>query len=101
MNTYFLVFVITECVSIFAFTSLAGIFIGITNSAVGLKICIITAEIKKYKSVIKKKKKKHNKIVQLAKARLNNTEILISRALIDSYLSHNEFFFCKYCLKRT
>ena len=54
---------ITECVSIFAFTSLAGIFIGITNSAVGLKICIITAEIKKYKSVIKKKKKKHNKIV--------------------------------------
>ena len=51
---------ITGCVSIFAFTSLLGIPIGITSSALGLKICAITARIKKYKSIIKKKKKKHN-----------------------------------------
>ena len=36
---------------------LAGIPVGITSSAVGLKICAIAAIIKKYKSIIKKKKK--------------------------------------------
>ena len=57
---------ITGCVSISAFASLIGIPIGITSSAIGLKICAITAGIKKYKSIIKKKKKKHDKIVLLA-----------------------------------
>ena len=47
---------ITGCVSISAFASLVPI--GITSSAVGLKICAITAGIKKYKSIIKKNKKK-------------------------------------------
>ena len=51
---------ITECVSISAFGSLVGIPIGITSSGTGLKICAITAAIKKYKSIIKKTKKKHN-----------------------------------------
>ena len=44
-----------------------GIPIGITSSTIGLKICAITAGIKRYKSIVKKKKKKHNKIVLLAK----------------------------------
>ena len=50
----------TRCVSIFAFASLVGILIGITSSAIGLKICLITAGIKKYKSIDKKRKKKQN-----------------------------------------
>ena len=58
---------ITGCVSISAFASLVGIPIGITSFAIGLKICVITAGIKKYKSIKKKKKKKHEKIVLLAK----------------------------------
>ena len=41
------------------------IFVDITSSAVGIKIFAITAGIKRYKSVIKKKKKKHDKIVLL------------------------------------
>ena len=49
------IFTITECVSISDFASLVGIPIGITSSAIGLKICVITAEIKKYKSIIKRK----------------------------------------------
>ena len=49
---------ITGCVSISAFSSLAGIPVGITSSAIGLKICAITAGIKRYKSIIKKKRKK-------------------------------------------
>ena len=81
---------ITECVSISAFTSLVGIPIEITSSSIGLKICAITAGIKKYKSIIKKKKKKHDKIVLLAKSKLNSIEALISKVLIDSNISHDE-----------
>ena len=59
-----LAFTITGCISISAF----GITTAITNSAIGLKPCAITAEIKKYKSMINKKKKKHCKILLLAKS---------------------------------
>ena len=79
--------------------SLAGILIGITSSVIGLKICAITAGIKKYKSIIKKKKKKHDKIVLLAKFKLNSIEVLISKALIDSIISHDEFVLTNNVLK--
>ena len=73
-----LVSTVTECVSISAFATLVGIPVGITSSAVGLKICVINAGIKKYKSIIKKKKKKHDQIVLLARTKLNSAEVLIS-----------------------
>ena len=76
-----------------------GIPIGITSSAIGLKICAITAGIKKYKSIIKKKKKKHDKIVSLAKSELNRIEVLISKSLIDSNISHDEFVLINNVLK--
>ena len=41
--------------------------------------------------MIQKKKKKHNKIVLLAKSKSNSIEVLISKALIDSDISPNEF----------
>ena len=53
------------------------------SSALRLKICAITAAIEKYKSAIKKKKKKHDKIVLLAESKLNSIEVLISKVLID------------------
>ena len=43
---------------------------GITSSAMGLKICAIAKGVKKYKSMIKKKKKKQEKIVLSAKFEL-------------------------------
>ena len=50
---------ITGCDSISAFASLVGIPIGITSSAIGLKIFAITAAIKIiYKSIIKKRKRR-------------------------------------------
>ena len=75
---------VTGSVSFSVFASLVGIPIGITSSAIGLKIFVITAAIKKYKLIIKKKKKKPDKIVLLAKSNLNRIEFLISKALIDS-----------------
>ena len=64
--------------------------VGIVSSAVGIKLCVITAGIKKYKSIIKNKKK-HDKILVLRKDKLNTIDVLISKALIDSYISHDEF----------
>ena len=60
---------IIGCISISAFPSLVGILIRITSSALGLKICAIAAGIKKYKSIIKKNKKKQDKILLLAKTK--------------------------------
>ena len=73
---HFLIFAsaITGCVLNPAFGSLVAIPVGITSSAVGIRICAITAVIKNYKSVIKKKKEKHDKIVLLGQAKLNTSE---------------------------
>ena len=79
-----LVFTVSGCVSISAF-ALAGIHIGIKSSEIELTICLITAGIRKYKSIIKKEKKKHDKIVLLAKFKLNSVEVLTSKALIDEF----------------
>ena len=86
-----LVSIITGYVSISVFASLIGIPIGITSSENGLKICAITAGIKKYKTIIEKKKKKHYRIVLLAKSKLNRIQVLVSKSLIDLNISHDEF----------
>ena len=79
---------VTGCVSIFAFALLVAIPVGIPSSAVEIKICAIMAGIKKYKSIIKKKKKKHDKIILLGKDKLNSVEVLMSKAVINSYISY-------------
>ena len=69
--------IMTGCVSISAFASLVCLSVDITSSA-------ITTGIKKYKS-------KHDKLVLLGKDKLNTIEVPIFKALIDSYISHDEF----------
>ena len=92
MSTFFfIVSTITGCTSISTFASLIDIFIGITSSAIGLKVCTIAAGIRKHKSIRKKKKKKHDKIVLLSKSKLNSAEVLISKVLIDSVVSNDKF----------
>ena len=82
---------VTGCISIAVFTSLVAVPVGITSSPVKLKIYAITTGIKKYKSIIKKKKKKHNEIVLLGKSKLNAIEDLTFKALSNSYISHDKF----------
>ena len=48
-------------------------------------------ELKRYRSITKKNKNKHTKIVLLGKDKININEVLISKALIDSCISHSEF----------
>ena len=80
----------TGCVSISAFASLVGIPVGIASSAATIKIWVITAVLKMYKSITKKKKKKHDKIVLQAKPNLNSIEVSTSKSLIHSYISLDE-----------
>ena len=84
---------VSGCVSISASTSLVCVPIGITSSSAGINIWTIIAGIEKYNSVMqkKKKKKKHYKTVLLGKGNLNTIEVLISKTVIDLYISHGEF----------
>ena len=90
---------VTGYISISGFASLLGIPIEVTSSATRLKICLVAAAIKNYKPIIKKKKKKLGKIVLSAKSKLNSIEVLISKALIDSNISHDEFVLINNVLK--
>ena len=90
-HLFILLSTLSGCVSISAFASFTDIFQ--PSSAIGLKICVRTAGIKKYEPIIKKKKKKHHRLFQLAKYKLNSVEVLTSKALIDSNVSQDKFFF--------
>ena len=90
---------ISGCVSISAFASLFGISIGITSSVIELKVCAITAGIKKCKSMIKKRKKKHDKMVLLGKSKLSSIEVIVSLTLIDSNIIHDELILINNVLK--
>ena len=58
---HFLVFVSAGSVCFnFRFASLVGVSVGIVSSAVGLKICTLTAGIKNYISIFKRKRKNDN-----------------------------------------
>ena len=90
---------VTGCISISAFASLIGIPLGIASSVIGLKICAISAWIKNQKSMIKKNKNKPDKVVLLAKSKLNKIEVPFSKALIGSNISHDEFLLINNMLK--
>ena len=85
-----LISTVSGCVFISAYYFLVGI------PAIGLKISVITAGIV---SIIKRKKKEHDKIVLLEKSKLNSTEVLISKALIVWNIIHNEFVLMNNVLK--
>ena len=56
-NLLILASAVTGCASVFAFASLVCVPVGITSSAVGITVCAITAGIKKFKSIIKKRRR--------------------------------------------
>ena len=78
-------------ISIISFTSVIGIPAGIASESFTLIFSLTTGIIKKLLKVTRKKTKKNNKIVMLANSKLNSIETLISQALIDLDISHEEF----------
>ena len=77
--------------SIVSYTSVVGIPAGIAGSSLTLIFTIGTGISKSLLKVTKKRKKKHNKIIALAKNKLNSIDKLLSSALNDSEISNEEF----------
>ena len=77
--------------NIASYTTVVGIPAGITGASLALIFTIATGVVKTLLSITRKKKKKHNKIIALAKSKLNIIENLISQALIDFKITHEEF----------
>ena len=78
-------------VFIILFTSVVGAPVGIASASFTLILSITTGIIKKLLSITRNKKKKHDKILMLAKSKLSSIETLIFQALIDMEISHEEF----------
>ena len=77
--------------SIASQATVIGIPAGITGASLTLISTIGTGISKSLLNVTKKRKKKHNKIIALAKSKLNTIDTLLSSALNDSKISHKDF----------
>ena len=79
-------------VSIISFTSIVGAPVGIASASLTLIFSLTTGIVKNLLNITRNKKKKHDKILKLAKSKLKSIETLISQALMDIDISHKEFF---------
>ena len=77
--------------SIASYASVVGIPAGITGVSLTLVFTIGRGISKSLLKLTKKRKKKHNKIIVLAKNKLNSIDTLLSSALNDSEISPKEF----------
>ena len=80
---------ITGGVSITSFKSVIGAPVGIASASFTLIFFLTTGLVKKLLNITRKKK--HDKILMLAKSKLNSIDTLISQALIGMDISHEEF----------
>ena len=77
--------------SIISFTSIIGAPVAIASAILTLIFSLTTRIVKKLLNLTRNKKKKHDRILMLAKSKLNSIETLTSQALIDLDISHEEF----------
>ena len=83
--------VTTGSISIASFATVIGAPVGIVSASFSLAFSISTGIIKKLLKTTRNKKKKHNKIVMLARSKLNSIESKISEALIKNEINHEDF----------
>ena len=79
------------CVSIISFACVIGALAGKASASFTIAFSLTTGIIKKLQSIATNKKKKTYEILVLAKSKLNSMETLISEALTDIEISHEEF----------
>ena len=82
--------------SIASHATVVGIPTGIAGASLTLIFTITTGVVKTLLNITRKKKKKHNKIIALARRKLNIIENLISQASIDFEITHEELFMKNY-----
>ena len=93
---YFGKFLIVLCVtsgsiSIASFATITGAPVGIASVSFSLAFLVSTRVVKKLFKLIRNKKKKYNKIVMLARSKLNSMHSKICEALINNEISHEDF----------
>ena len=71
--------------------NVVGAPVGIASASFTLTFSLTTGIIKKLLIITRKKKKKHDKILILAKSKLDSNETLVSQALFDMEISHEEY----------
>ena len=69
------------------FTSIVGAPVGIASASFTLFFSLAAGIVKKLLNMTRNKKKKHDKVLMLAKSKLSSTETIISQALIDMEIS--------------
>ena len=77
--------------SIASYATIVGMPVGIAGASLTLIFTVTTGMVKTLLNITRKKKKKHNKIIALARTKLNIIENLISQALFDFEITHEEF----------
>ena len=83
--------VTTGSISIASFATVIGAPVGIISASFSLAFSISTGIIKKLLKTTRNKKKKQNKIVMLARSKLNSIESKTSESLINNEISHEDF----------
>ena len=81
----------TGSISIASFSAVIGAPVGIVNASFSLAFSIFTGILKKLLKTTRNKKKKYNKIVMLARSKLNSIQSKISEALINNEISQEVF----------
>ena len=77
--------------SIVSHATVVGIPVGIAGASLTLIFTVTPGVVKKLLNITRKKKKKQNEIIALARNKLNIIETLISQALIDFEIRNEEF----------
>ena len=78
-------------VSNISFVSVIGAPVGIASASFALFFSLTTGIVKKLLDITRKKRKKHDETLMLAKSKFNSIDALISQALMDMDISHEEF----------
>ena len=81
----------TGGVSLFSFASIVRAPVGIISTSFTLIFSLTTRIVTKILDTLRKKIKKHDKILMLVKSKLSSIDILIAQALIDMNISHEEY----------
>ena len=81
----------TVSIYIASFAIVIGAPVGMESTSFSLSFSISTGIIKKLLKATRNNKKKRNKIVILARSKLNSIDSKISEALIDNEISHENF----------
>ena len=83
--------ILSGSISIASFKSVIGVPAGMIGASFGFTFSITSGFVNKFLKAIINKMKKHNKIVMLARSKLNSIESKISKGLMNNQISHEDF----------